>query len=241
MSDQELTGAVGAQEDEPTGSQPTSQPGQGGASGINWETDPAFREWKSKRDRELNQVRRELEERQRELERIAREKAQAEARAEQMKHYVAQYNPDAYQEWERDMRMVELQQELEYYRQKEQERAAAEQAREYHVQMALSLGLDPDDPRYVRALNSGDNATIERIRAEMFVEKQNMSEKREPQSAPPPHDNVVLPSGGAAPAEVDTLMAQYEQEKAKLRPGDVAGLVNLKIKYRKKGLDIPLW
>lgn len=48
--------------------------------------------------------------------------------------------------------------------------------------------------------------------------------------------SVIQPSGGNAPME--DLEQVYDRQKRKLRPGDVNGLMALKLKFRGKGLKV---
>jgi hypothetical protein len=53
--------------------------------------------------------------------------------------------------------------------------------------------------------------------------------------------HVILPSGGGLPPAADTLAslrAEYERRVGTLRPGDVAGLLELKREFRRKGLEV---
>ena len=49
--------------------------------------------------------------------------------------------------------------------------------------------------------------------------------------------HVIQPSGGGLPPAPD-LRAEYERRVGALRPGDVAGLLDLKREFRKKGLEV---
>lgn len=51
-----------------------------------------------------------------------------------------------------------------------------------------------------------------------------------------PESIVIQSSGGTVP--VQNLQEAYEQQKKKLRPGDVNGLMALKREFREKGLDV---
>jgi len=57
----------------------------------------------------------------------------------------------------------------------------------------------------------------------------------EPPAARASH--VIQPSGGGLPPAPD-LRAEYEQRVATVRPGDVAGLMEVKREFRKKGLEV---
>jgi hypothetical protein len=46
----------------------------------------------------------------------------------------------------------------------------------------------------------------------------------------------IQPSGGGVPAP--DLLAEYERRISALRPGDVAGLMEIKREFRKRGLDV---
>lgn len=48
--------------------------------------------------------------------------------------------------------------------------------------------------------------------------------------------HVIQPSGGGLPAP--DLRAEYERRLASLRPGDIAGLMELKREFRKRGLEV---
>ncbi len=48
--------------------------------------------------------------------------------------------------------------------------------------------------------------------------------------------HLIQPSGGGVPAP--DLRAEYERRLGALRPGDVAGLMELKREFRKRGLEI---
>lgn len=49
--------------------------------------------------------------------------------------------------------------------------------------------------------------------------------------------HVIQPSGGGLPPAPD-LRAEYERRVGTLRPGDVAGLMDLKREFRQRGLEI---
>ena len=49
--------------------------------------------------------------------------------------------------------------------------------------------------------------------------------------------HVIQPSGGGLPPAPD-LRAEYEKRVAAVRPGDVAGLMEIKREFRKKGLEV---
>ena len=49
--------------------------------------------------------------------------------------------------------------------------------------------------------------------------------------------HVIQPSGGGLPPAPD-LRAEYERRVGALRPGDVAGLLDLKREFRKRGLEV---
>ena len=63
----------------------------------------------------------------------------------------------------------------------------------------------------------------------------NAAEKPERPAARASH--VIQPSGGGLPPAPD-LRAEYEKRVAALRPGDVAGLMEIKREFRKKGLEV---
>ena len=48
--------------------------------------------------------------------------------------------------------------------------------------------------------------------------------------------HIIQPSGGGLP--VPDLRGEYEKRLAALRPGDVAGLMEIKREYRKRGLEV---
>jgi hypothetical protein len=49
--------------------------------------------------------------------------------------------------------------------------------------------------------------------------------------------HVIQPSGGGLPPAPD-LRTEYETRLASVRPGDVAGLMEIKREFRKKGLEV---
>ncbi len=57
------------------------------------------------------------------------------------------------------------------------------------------------------------------------------------QGVPAKASHIIQPSGGGLPPAPD-LRAEYEKRVGSLRPGDVAGLLDLKREFRKRGLEI---
>jgi hypothetical protein len=54
--------------------------------------------------------------------------------------------------------------------------------------------------------------------------------------SPSKASHAIQPSGGGLPAP--DLRAEYERRVATLRPGDVAGLMEVKREFRKRGMEI---
>lgn len=68
--------------------------------------------------------------------------------------------------------------------------------------------------------------------AESAAAEQPPSERPAPRAS-----HVIQPSGGGLPPAAD-LRAEYEHRVGALRPGDVAGLLEVKREFRRKGLEV---
>lgn len=89
-----------------------------------------------------------------------------------------------------------------------------------------------NDPEAVRLLSEAKRGESKDLRilsdaAELALRRSN----RKSASS----GSVVLPSGGKPTRD---LRSEYEQRLKRLRPGDVAGLSELKREFRRKGLDV---
>lgn len=97
--------------------------------------------------------------------------------------------------------------------------------------IAQGLGLDTsaDDVKaFMATLADTDPATVAAKMAKFAAER---AQKPQPSAAD------AAPQQGQTPPQED-LRAQYAKELADIRRGDVAALANLKIKYRKLGLEV---
>jgi hypothetical protein len=246
MSEQELTEAADAHPGQ-SGGEAGGQPGQQ-AGTADWEQDPAFRKIKSKYDQQIAAAQQRAQYAEAQLRSTQSEVQLTRAEMEQLQRYVSEFDPEAGESFLREAEVNVMRQKLAAYEQREQQEQAQAQAQlqayQYHVEMARSLGVDPSDPRFQEALNTGINENIERVRAEIYAEMKAPQKKETvvaEQPEQPTHDNVVLPgSGGSAPDPNDRLMQEFEARKKNIRPGDIPGLFELRREYRAKGLNVSI-
>jgi len=101
-----------------------------------------------------------------------------------------------------------------------------------------------------RRFQKAKDRRLSRLEREMDLLKKLVALNKAAADAPPAEPNqplperpaarashVIQPSGGGLPPAPD-LRAEYEQRVATLRPGDVAGLMEVKREFRKKGLEV---
>lgn len=97
------------------------------------------------------------------------------------------------------------------------------------LEKVMGIGLTKSDP---------EAATLDSSSPQKFIASYTraLQAKKARETPPPPSANNVPVMGGAMnPAG---LAGQYQAEIAKLRPGDVDALINIKTKYRRQGLRI---
>lgn len=92
------------------------------------------------------------------------------------------------------------------------------------------LNADPEALSLLRGYSGGGAGREERLLTEV-AELALRRLKRTPASA----GAVIQPGGGMAAPD---LRADYERAIKRVRPGDVAGLAELKREFRKKGLEV---
>lgn len=91
------------------------------------------------------------------------------------------------------------------------------------------------EPRLERleAENQNLKSELDALRATAAAEPAPAQPAPEPAARA---SHVIQPSGGGLPAQ--DLRAAYDQRVAALRPGDVAGLMEVKRDFRKRGLEV---
>lgn len=94
------------------------------------------------------------------------------------------------------------------------------------------LGNDPEAVELIRELEAGSNLEgyVDLLEGLTELTLRRLGKGKATAGA------VALPSGGNAPAA--DLQQAYEQQRKKLRPGDVNALMALKREFREKGLEI---
>lgn len=99
-----------------------------------------------------------------------------------------------------------------------------------------------------RHMQSGKDRALRRLERELQEVKGELVELRKAKEEAMPAlpargqpvakaSHVIQPSGGGLPAAPD-LRAEYERRVSGLRPGDVAGLMEVKREFRKRGLEV---
>ncbi|MCW5877727.1 MAG: hypothetical protein KIS80_02525 [Anaerolineales bacterium] len=91
-----------------------------------------------------------------------------------------------------------------------------------------------------RRWQSAKDRRLGRLEEELRELKLRLAGDQEPAEAarPAPRaSHIVQPGGGGLPPAPD-LRGEYEAQVAQLRPGDLAGLLELKRRFRARGLEV---
>jgi hypothetical protein len=241
MPDEIGQGASAASTDVGTGSPSTVSTG----NSVDWTQDPRFRAFQSDYDRTKAEL--EQERRQRILEQRGREAAVAQFNS--VIEQVGQADPDTARYLAQEGELMRLR-SLEQQMAAEQQQAQVwNQFRNYHTSLAREVGIDPFNSEFQQALNTGDHASVERVKAKLIREQVATSNPGKPldparqeradriRQGEQNGTHVVLPTGGGAPSADDQLMSEY-LEKRKAAQGNLPRLFELKMQYREKGLTI---
>ena len=185
-------------------------------------------EWNQSKDRELAKVHQQYQARERAL------RSQARQRLEQVG------DEDA-QAWEQGQAINEKAQAYDAM----QQQAQAWQAwNSYTAEVASAYGLETTDARLGNAQNADElvSAAKKAMAEDAKAEKKQLKAEATAQKKAALDKKVAsgeLDSLSGAPAgKVGDLRDQYERAKKDVRRGNVLGHTELRVKYRKLGLDI---
>jgi hypothetical protein len=99
-------------------------------------------------------------------------------------------------------------------------------------QVLGAMGIPENDARVTEVLREHPNDFVAQMQAFANIAG---SQTQAPNT---PNPAGVLPTFNARNVSQPDLQAQYQKDREALRQGDVYGLLNLKMQYRQKGLDI---
>ena len=185
-------------------------------------------EWNQSKDRELARVHQQYQARERTL------RSQARQRLEQVG------DTDAVA-WEQSHAMSE---KAQAYDAMQQQAQAWKAWTDYSNQIASAYGLQANDSRLANAQNAEQLVSVAKkaMADDAKVEKQRLKDEATNKKQAALDQKVAsgeLDSLSGAPAgKVGDLRDQYERAKKDVRRGNVLGHTELRVKYRKLGLDI---
>ena len=185
-------------------------------------------EWNQSKDRELSKVHQQYQHRERAI------RHQARQRLEQIG------DPDA-EDWEQQQALGEKAAAYDAM----QQQANAWQAWNDHVaQVASAYGLKPNDARLGNAQNAEElvtqakTAMADDAKAARAKAKESAQSQRKDALAKKAASGDLDSLSGAPAGKVGDLRDQYNRAKKEVRRGNVIGHTELRMKYRKLGLDI---
>ena len=99
-------------------------------------------------------------------------------------------------------------------------------------QVLGAMGIAENDQRVTQVLRDNPNDLAAQMQAFAGLAKPPQADGQ------PPNQAGVLPTFQARTVSAPDLQAQYQADVSKLRQGDQQGLLDLKMQYRDKGLDV---
>jgi hypothetical protein len=239
MADEIVT-LDGAASDSEVGAQSETVSG----STVDWTSDPKYREFQSRYDRQQH----ELAQQQRRIAEAEQRARLAEQQRDGIIQSVREVDPESADTIALQAENMRLRAIADQQAQREAANAAWQQFRDHHTDLARAAGIDPNDSRFQNALNSGDHRAVERAKADIIREQAGATMKatdpareeraQRTREAEESGAHVILPTGGGSgPAPDATLMAAYRDELKRVQ-GNIAEIIRVKNKYRDKGLVI---
>ncbi len=185
-------------------------------------------EWNQSKDRELSKVHQQYQARERAL-------------RSQARHRLEQVGDEDAGAWEEQQALGE---KAAAYDAMQQQAQAWQAWNDYTVQIATAYGLKANDARLANAQNAeqlvsqAKNAMAEDAKAARAKAKESAQSQRKDALAKKAASGDLDSLSGAPAGKVGDLRDQYNRAKKEVRRGNVIGHTELRMKYRKLGLDI---